>query len=242
MIPIPAIDLKNGKVVRLFQGDFKEEKVYSDTPTQVAMRFAEAGAVRLHVVDLDGALEGKPKNLHLVESILHNVKTPVEVGGGIRSFKIAEKYFAMGASWVIFGTQACLDRGFMKEAIAEFGPRTIIGIDASKGLVATDGWTKVTEIKAIDLAEDAQSFGAKALIYTDISRDGALIGVNLKEIKAMSQSVEVDIIASGGVASLPDIQALLDLDQKNISGVIIGKALYENKFSLKDALNRCAKK
>ena len=242
MIPIPAIDLKNGKVVRLLHGDFKEEKIYSETPVAVAKRFEEAGAARIHVVDLDGALEGRPKNLSSVEAIIRNIKTPVEAGGGVRSLKTAEEYFRMGVSWVIFGTQACLDSGFLKEAIAEFGPKAIIGIDALSGFVATDGWTKTTKIKAVDLAKDAESLGVKTVIYTDISKDGALGGMNLKEIKALSQSVSMDVIASGGVSSLQDIQSLLDLKQKNITGVIIGKAIYENKIQLKDAVKTCLQK
>ena len=240
MIPIPAIDLKNGKVVRLLQGNFKEEKIYSETPAAVAKRFEEAGAARIHVVDLDGALGGKPKNLSLVEAIIRNVKTPVQAGGGVRSLKTAEELFRMGVSWVIFGTKACLDSGFLKEVIAEFGPRAIVGIDALSGFVATDGWTKVTKIKAVDLAKDTESLGAKTVIYTDISKDGALEGMNLKEISAFSRSVSMDVIASGGVSTLGDIQALLGLKQKNVTGVIIGKALYENKIQLKDAVKACA--
>lgn len=240
MIPIPAIDLKDGKVVRLLQGNFKEEKIYSETPVAVAKRFEEAGAARIHVVDLDGALGGRPKNLSSVEAIVRNVQTPVEAGGGVRSLKTAEEYFRMGVSWVIFGTQACLDSGFLKEAIAEFKARVIIGLDALNGFVATDGWTKVTKIRAVDLAKDAESLGAKTVIYTDISKDGALEGMNLKEISALSRSVSMDVIASGGVSSLRDIQALMDLRQKNITGVIIGKAIYENKIRLEDAVKTCA--
>ena len=242
MIPIPAIDLKNGKVVRLLRGNFKEEKVYSETPAMVAKNFERAGAARIHIVDLDGALKGKPKNLSSVEAIIRNVKTPIEAGGGVRSLDTAQEYFKMGVSWVIFGTQVCLDSGFMKEAISEFKDCAIIGIDALNGFVATDGWTKVTKIKAVDLAKDAESLGAKTIIYTDIAKDGALRGINLKEIKFLSQAVSMDVIASGGVSSLLDIQALLDLKQKNIAGVIIGKAIYENKIHLKDAVKTCLQK
>lgn len=242
MIPIPAIDLKNGKVVRLLHGDFKEEKVYFDKPEVVAKRFAEEGAARIHVVDLDGALEGKPKNFNCVEAILNHVKTPVETGGGVRSLKTAEHYFKMGVSWVIFGTKACLDTGFMREVITEFKHRAIIGIDALNGLVATDGWTKTTKIRAVDLAKDVEALGGKTIIYTDISKDGALQGINLKEIHLLSQSVSLNIIASGGVSSMQDIQALIDLKQKNIAGVVIGKALYEHKIQLKDAIKTCLQK
>ncbi|OIO39528.1 MAG: 1-(5-phosphoribosyl)-5-[(5-phosphoribosylamino)methylideneamino]imidazole-4-carboxamide isomerase [Candidatus Omnitrophica bacterium CG1_02_46_14] len=242
MIPIPAIDLKDGKVVRLLQGNFNEEKIYLETPEAVAKRFEEDGAARLHVVDLDGALGGQPKNLRSVEAIIKNVKIPVEVGGGIRNLKTAEEYFRMGVSWVIFGTQACLDSGFLKEAISGFREKLIVGIDALDGFVATHGWTKVTGIKAVDMAKDIQALGTKTAIYTDITKDGALQGMNLKEIKTLSSSISMDVIASGGVTSLGDLEALLDLKQKNITGVIIGKALYENKFSLKNAIKQCLQK
>lgn len=242
MIPIPAIDLKNGKVVRLLHGNFKEEKIYFDKPETVARRFAEDGAARLHVVDLDGALEGRPKNFSCVEAILKHVKTPIQAGGGVRSLKTAEHYFEMGVSWVVFGTKACLDTGFMREVIKEFKHRAIIGIDALNGLVATDGWTKITKIRAVDLAKDVEALGGKTVIYTDISKDGALQGINLKEIQTLSQSVSMNIVASGGVTSLQDIQSLIDLKQKNIAGVVIGKALYENKIQLKDAIKTCLQK
>jgi phosphoribosylformimino-5-aminoimidazole carboxamide ribotide isomerase len=242
MIPIPAIDLKGGKVVRLLHGNFKEEKVYFDKPETVAKRFEEDGAARIHVVDLDGALEGRPKNFDCVEAILKRVKTPIQAGGGVRSIKTAQNYLEMGVSWVVFGTKACLDTGFMREAIAELKHKAIIGIDALDGFVATDGWTKITKIRAIDLAKDVEALGGKTIIYTDISKDGALQGVNLKEIQALSQAVSVNVVASGGVSSLKDVEALRDLKQKNIAGVIIGKALYENKLQLKDAVKACLQK
>ncbi len=242
MIPIPAIDLKNGKVVRLLHGNFKEEKIYFDKPEVVAKRFADEGAARLHVIDLDGALEGRPKNSGCIEAILKSVKTPIEAGGGVRSLKAAAHYFEMGVSWVVFGTKACLDTGFMREAITEFKHRAIIGIDALDGFVATDGWTKITKIHAADLAKDVEALGGKTVIYTDISKDGALQGINLKEIQRLSQSVNMNIIATGGVSSLQDIQSLLDLKQRNIAGVVIGKALYENKIQLKDAVRTCLQK
>lgn len=243
MIPIPAIDLKDGKVVRLLHGNFKEEKVYFDEAFKVARRFEEEGAARLHVVDLDGALHGKPKNRGEVEKILKTVKMPVEIGGGIRSLDTAAEYFEMGLTWVILGTKACLDKGFTREAIEEFGDKVIIGIDALKGLIATDGWTKVTKIEAAAFARDVAAMGGRTIIYTDISKDGALAGPNLPEIKKLAESVpEAQVIASGGVGSLKDIQAIANLKAKNIDGVIIGKALYENKFTLKDAVKTCLQK
>lgn len=243
MIPIPAIDLKDGKVVRLLHGDFKEEKVYFDEAHKVAKHFEEQGASRLHVVDLDGALHGKPKNRGSVEKILKNVKMPVEIGGGIRSLDLAAGYFEMGLSWVILGTKACLDKGFTREAVREFGAKVIIGIDALKGFIATDGWTKVTRIEAAVFAGEVAALGAKTIIYTDISKDGAMAGPNLAEIKKLARSVPgVEVIASGGVGSLKDIEAIADLKVKNIGGVIIGKALYENKFTLGEAVKTCLQK
>ncbi len=240
MIPIPAIDLKDGKVVRLFQGKFDAEKVYFDKAEFVAKRFEAEGAARIHVVDLDGALRGCPKNLGEIEAVLKAVKTPVEVGGGIRDLKTVEQYLEMGAAWVILGTKACLDPGFMEEAIAEFRDQVIVGMDALDGLLATDGWTRTTQIKATDFVKQVELLGGKTVIYTDISKDGALRGPNLKEISALGRSVHLDVIASGGVGALEDLKSLIDLKQKNIIGIVIGKALYENKFSLKEAIDLCS--
>ncbi len=239
MLPIPAIDLKNGKVVRLFQGNFKEEKVYPEGPEVLAQRFEEEGAARIHVVDLDGALKGIPRNTAGIEKILRHTKARVQVGGGVRDLKTAELYLDMGAAYVIMGTKACFDKGLMKEAFAAFGEKIIVGIDALDGWVATDGWTNVTKIQAVDFAKQATGAGAKTIIYTDISKDGTLKGPNLPEIQKMCQAVTTDIIASGGVGSLEDLRKLMDLQQNNLKGVIIGKALYENKFTLKDAIRKC---
>ncbi len=242
MIPIPAIDLKGGKVVRLLQGKFEEEKVYFDEPDKVAKHFTEQGAARIHVVDLDGALGGTPKNMGSVEKILKKTRVPLQVGGGVRDLNTAKLYFEMGVVWVVFGTKACLDRGFLKEALAEFKDKVIVGIDASAGFVATDGWTQITKIKAQEFAKEAQKLGAKTVIYTDISKDGMLKGPSLNEIRALSSELTIDVIASGGVGTLKDLSELMALKQKNIVGVIIGKALYEEKFTLKDAIRVCSQK
>ncbi len=239
MIPIPAIDLKEGRVVRLLHGNFKEEKIYPVKPEEVAQGYQEQGAERVHVVDLDGALRGKPANLDLVEKILKHVKIPLEVGGGIRDLKSVAEYLQMGVRWVILGTKACLDRGFMQEAVKEFGGSVIVGMDALGGMIATDGWTRITTTRAIDLAVEYQKAGGQALIYTDISKDGALQGPNLKEISLMCQATSLEIIASGGVGSLKDLKNLMELKKANLKGVIIGKALYENNFTLSEALKTC---
>lgn len=240
MIPIPAIDLKDGKVVRLFQGDFKEQKVYFEKPEEAAKHFETEGASRIHVVDLDGALKGRPKNTPSVEKILKAVRVPVELGGGIRDLNTAAGYLAMGVQWVVFGTQACLDRGFIKELVFEFKEKAIVGVDARDGFVATDGWTKITKINAVEFIREFEKLGGQTVIYTDISKDGALSGPNIKEIRNVSEAVNLDLIASGGVSSLKDLEALKGLKKDNIKGVVIGKALYENKFTLKEAIQVCS--
>jgi phosphoribosylformimino-5-aminoimidazole carboxamide ribotide isomerase len=242
VIPIPAIDLKAGRVVRLLQGRFDAEKVYGLDAEKVALSFEEEGARRIHVVDLDGALYGEPKNLMAIESILTRVKVPVEVGGGIRDISQAARYFGMGAAWVILGTKACLDAGFLKEAMKEFGERIIVGIDAKDGCIATDGWTKVHEKKAATLAREVRAAGARTVIYTDIATDGALKGPNLEHLEALAGTTGLDIIASGGVGSLADLRAIMALGKKNIVGTIIGKAIYEKKFTVKEAVETCSQK
>ncbi|MCG3176111.1 MAG: 1-(5-phosphoribosyl)-5-[(5-phosphoribosylamino)methylideneamino] imidazole-4-carboxamide isomerase [Candidatus Omnitrophica bacterium] len=239
MIPIPAIDLRGGKAVRLFKGDFDRETVYADAPADVAAVFEEQGARRLHVVDLDGARDGAQANMDAVRAILRRVKVPVELGGGLRDLGSAHRALEAGVRWVIFGTQACLDPGFLKEALREFGERAIIGIDAVRGQVATDGWRKVTELRARGLAESVSSLGGRTIIYTDIDRDGALTGPNLKELGTMLDLGGIGVIASGGVSSLDDLRALEALRKPNLLGAIIGKALYEKKFSVADAVRTC---
>ena len=240
MIPIPAIDLKNGKVVRLLHGDFTKEKIYDVEPADIAKAYAADGAQRLHVVDLDGAVSGHPKNWAGVEQILRAVKVPVEIGGGIRSIETALKYIKAGASYVIFGTKACLDTGFVREAAHELKEKMIVGIDAKNGFVATDGWVTITQIKAMDLARDMKALGVKSLIYTDISKDGALEGPNLDAVARIADAVDLHVIASGGVGSLSDLEQLVKLNRHNITGVIIGKALYEKKFTVKEAVRVCS--
>ncbi len=226
-------------MVRLLQGNFKEEKVYQVKAREVARGYQDAGAERIHVVDLDGALKGVPRNLGMIEDILKAVSIPLEVGGGIRDLKTVHRYLEMGVRWAILGTKACLDRGFMSEAAQEFKDRIIVGMDALGGLIATDGWTQVTKIKAIDLAKDFESSGGQTIIYTDIDKDGALKGPNLKEIASMCDAVRLGVIASGGVGSLKDLTALTKLGKSNLKGVVIGKALYEKNFSLEDAVKTC---
>ena len=240
MLVIPAIDLKGGNVVRLTQGNFKEETIYGAVAADVARRFEFEGATRLHVVDLDGALKGVPANLASIEKILQTVTIPIQVGGGVRHLKTADTYFKMGVGWVILGTKACLDRGFLKEAIQAYGHRIIISIDARDGYVATQGWTKTIDAKADELAMEAHRVGVRTIIYTDISKDGALRGPNITEIKKMSTAIPLDWIASGGVGSVKDLEAIKGLHQSNIIGAIVGKALYERRVSLREAIKACS--
>jgi len=240
MFPIPAIDLKDGRVVRLLQGKFEAESVYPEEPKLLARRFEGEGAQRIHVVDLDGALKGEPKNLYLVESVIKAVKVPVEIGGGIRKPEQVERYLGMGAGFVILGTKACLDPGFLKETITAFGNRVIVGIDASNGQVAVDGWTKILPQKALDFAKQVEALGGKTIIYTDIAKDGALTGPNLAQVGALCEAVTADVIASGGVSSTADLKALAALKKNNLKAVIIGKALYEKRFSVKEAVAACS--
>ncbi len=240
MFQIPAIDLKDGRVVRLLQGKFEAESVYPEEPRLLAKRFEDEGAQRIHVVDLDGALKGEPKNFALVESVVKAVKVPVEVGGGIRRPEQVERYLEMGAGFVILGTKACLDPGFLKETLAAFGERVIVGIDASNGQVAVDGWTKVLPQKALDFAKQVQAMGGKTIIYTDIAKDGAMAGPNLSQVGAVCEALSIDVIASGGVSSTSDLKALTGLKKNNLKAVIIGKALYEKKFTVKEAVAACS--
>jgi len=240
MIPIPAIDLKDGKVVRLLRGDFKQEKIYSEHPDRVAKAFAEEGATRLHVVDLDGALTGRPTNQRSVEAILEQVNIPVELGGGLRDLDTVYSYFEMGVRWAVLGTKACLDGGFLREALAEFKDRLIIAVDAKDGFVASDGWTKKTNLRAVEFAKKAEGLGAKTILYTDIARDGALVGPNIDALKTMAGEFKLDLIASGGVGSLDDLKKLSELRLSNVCGAIIGKAFYEKKFSVKEAIAVCS--
>lgn len=238
MIVIPAIDLRGGKAVRLTKGDFNQEKVYSDNPAEIARGFAADGARRIHIVDLEGALGGEPKHAALIRSIASEVKSAeFEVGGGVREARTVDMYLRAGVSRVVVGTRACLDRGFLAELLAEFGEKVIIGVDAVKGMVATDGWTKVTGTKAEDLIDAALAAGGSEIIHTDIDTDGMLKGPNTAELGRLAGLFPTgQFIASGGVSSLDDLDALKKLGKPNIFGAIIGKAIYEGNISVREAV------
>ncbi|WP_135468511.1 1-(5-phosphoribosyl)-5-[(5-phosphoribosylamino)methylideneamino]imidazole-4-carboxamide isomerase [Crenalkalicoccus roseus] len=233
----PAIDLKGGQVVRLKRGDMAEATVYSAAPERQARRFAAAGFPWIHVVDLDGAFAGRPANAAAVEAILAAVPgVPVQLGGGIRSMGTVEAWISRGVARVILGSAAVKDPDFARAACRAFPGRVALGMDARKGLVATEGWAETTTLSALDLARRFEDAGAAAIIYTDIDRDGMLGGVNLEATLALARAVAVPVIASGGVASLDDLAALAAVAEEGIEGVIIGRALYDGRIDPARAL------
>ncbi|MDF2842749.1 MAG: hisA [Herbinix sp.] len=235
MILFPAIDIKNGQCVRLRQGSFQDVLVYSDVPLKIAKQWEAAGASFIHIVDLDGALVGHSVNDEVIKEIVKEVKIPIQVGGGIRTIKDIENKLSLGIDRVIIGTKAVKDPAFIKEAIATFGSkRIVIGIDAKDGMVAIEGWEKVSSYQAVSLAVEMKKLGVKTIVYTDISKDGMLQGPNIAHTKEMVQVTGINIIASGGVASLKDLEMLEEI---NVYGAIMGKALYENRIDLKKAVN-----
>jgi len=235
MLIIPAIDLKCGKVVRLFQGKFNQEKVYSADPVKVAKHWAKQGAKFLHIVDLDGAASGAPKNIEVLKKIIDQVGMGVEFGGGVRSNKTITKLLNLGVERVILGTKAASDAKFLKQAWKKFGERIIVSIDAKCGKILTQGWNCKVAKTTLDFAEELKKIGFKQIIYTDISRDGTLGGPNIPGIKKLLKLTGLKVIASGGISDLKDLVKLNQLKKQGLVGVIIGKALYEGKFTLVEA-------
>jgi phosphoribosylformimino-5-aminoimidazole carboxamide ribotide isomerase len=238
MIIIPAIDLKGGNVVRLFQGKPGASNVYSHNPVTVARHWQKQGAELIHVVDLDGAFTGMIKNLHQLKEIIRTVDIPIEFGGGVRSRETINELLDAGVSRVVLGTKAAEDSNFLKAAFDEFQQRIIVSIDAKKGKVMTEGWQNAKQdLNAVDFACRLKDVGFSEVIYTDTLRDGTLQGPNFEGLRNLLQGSGLKIIASGGVSSLEDISRLKSLEAEGVEGVIIGKALYEEKFSLKEALS-----
>ncbi|WP_342515076.1 1-(5-phosphoribosyl)-5-[(5-phosphoribosylamino)methylideneamino]imidazole-4-carboxamide isomerase [Sporosarcina sp. FSL K6-1522] len=229
MILFPAIDIRGGKCVRLIQGDYDKEIIYNDSPTAMAKEWEEQGAAYIHVVDLDGAKTGDSLNKEAIQAIAGSVSIPVQVGGGIRSMDIVDAHIAAGVSRVIIGTAAIQNQQFLAEAVAKYGDKIAVSIDARNGFVATDGWTETSDVKAVDLLQKLVEIGVQTVVYTDIMKDGMLQGPNLYELEMMNNASSIDIIASGGVSTEEDIAKLREL---NMYGAIIGKALYEGKLSL----------
>jgi phosphoribosylformimino-5-aminoimidazole carboxamide ribotide isomerase len=238
MLLIPAIDLKDGRCVRLRQGDLDDVTVFSEDPASMASKWLEQGARRLHLVDLNGAVVGKPKNEAPIKAILDAVgdDIPVQIGGGIRDLDTIERYLDAGISYVIIGTAAVKNPGFMRDACSAFGGHIIVGLDAKDGRVALNGWAKLTHYDVVEMAQHCERDGVEAIIYTDIGRDGMMNGFNVESTGKLARAVNTPVIASGGVSSLDDIRHLRELETDGVVGAVIGRALYEGGLSLKECL------
>jgi phosphoribosylformimino-5-aminoimidazole carboxamide ribotide isomerase len=242
MIVIPALDLKEGRCVRLSQGRMDQESVYSENPVQMARHWESKGAERLHLVDLNGAVTGKPFHRSLIEEITRSIRIPVEVGGGIRDLETIESYFSFGVRWVILGTAALSDRFMVEEACRRFPKKVILGIDAKRGRVAIQGWKEVTHLEAIDVAKQFERIDLSAIIFTDVERDGMGTGLNTVATKNLARSTSVPVIASGGISRLEEIEHLMKLEPDGVIGVIVGRALYTGQIDLEEAIRRLNRK
>ena len=236
MIIIPAIDIKDGKCVRLAQGDFDRVTIYADNPADMALTWVQKGAELIHIVDLDGSVAGLPRNANIILDIARKVNVPIQVGGGIRDMKTIEYYLENGVSSVILGTTALQNEKIVRDACEAFPERIILGIDALEGKVAINGWTQKTDQNAVDLAKRYENYKVRAIVYTDIKRDGMGTGVNIEATKELAKAVSIPVIASGGVAAIADIENLLSIKDCKIYGVIIGRALYTGAVSLEEAI------
>lgn len=234
---LPAIDIRYKKVVRLEQGKFDKEKVYSENPILIARQWKNAGAELLHVVDLDGAKLGKPVNLDVVGEIVKDTGISVELGGGLRTEEDIQNAFRTGVKFVVIGTSAVDDEVFCKSLVDKFGEKIIFAVDAKDGKVAVKGWKEISEKEVLNYVKKLESINAKRVIYTDISRDGMMTGPNLEVLKFILSSTSLKVTASGGVSSVEDIKVLKALEKDGLDSVIIGKALYEGKINLKEAIN-----
>ncbi len=242
MIVIPAIDLKEGRCVRLSQGRMDQESVYSENPVQMARHWEAKGAERLHVVDLNGAVTGRPFHSSLIREITQSIHIPVEVGGGIRDLETIENYLSSGVRWVILGTAAFSNRRLVEEACQRFPGRVILGIDARGGRVAIQGWQEIVSLEAMELAKRFEGLDISAIIFTDVERDGMGTGVNWERTKALAQATSIPVIASGGVAGIEEIRHLMNLEPDGVIGVIVGRALYTGSLDLEEAIRMVNKK
>ena len=240
MLLIPAIDLKDGHCVRLKQGDMEQSTTFGEDPAAMARRWVDAGARRLHLVDLNGAFAGKPKNFSAIKAILKEVGNdiPVQLGGGIRDLDTIEKYLDAGLRYVIIGTAAVKNPGFLKDACTAFGGHIIVGLDAKDGKVATDGWSKLTGHEVADLGQKFQDWGVESIIYTDIGRDGMLSGINIEATVKLAQALTIPVIASGGLGGMCDIEQLCAVEKEGVQGVICGRAIYSGDLDFAAAQTR----
>ena len=235
---IPTIDIRGGKCVRLYQGDFAQETVFSEDPVGVARRWESSGAPRIHVVDLDGAASGEPVNTPIIREIVAAVSAPVQVGGGLRTMGAIAKLLSLGVERVVLGTVAAEDPGLLQEACRRFGESIAVGVDARDGLVATHGWKKPQRITALELVSRVEALGVGRIVYTDIARDGALTGPNFQSIAQLLEKSKARVIASGGVSSLDHLRRLAEM---KVDGAIVGRALYTEEVDLKEAIAATAK-
>jgi phosphoribosylformimino-5-aminoimidazole carboxamide ribotide isomerase len=240
MLLIPAIDLKDGHCVRLKQGDMDQATTFSEAPADMAAHWLEQGARRLHLVDLNGAFAGKPQNLAAIKAILAEVdgEIPVQLGGGIRDLDTIEQYIDAGIQYVIIGTAAVKNPGFLKDACTAFGGHIIVGLDAKDGKVATDGWSKLTGHEVVELAQKFADWGVESIIYTDIGRDGMLSGINIEATVKLAQALTIPVIASGGLAGIADIEQLCAVEREGVEGVICGRAIYSGDLDFAAAQER----
>jgi len=240
MLIIPAIDLKDGQCVRLRQGLMEDSTVFSDDPVAMAAQWVKAGTRRLHLVDLNGAFAGEPVNGEVVTAIAKAYPAlPIQIGGGIRSLETIEAYMKAGVSYVIIGTKAVREPEFVGEACRAFPGKVIVGLDAKNGLVATDGWAEVSDVKATDLARQFDALGVSAIVYTDIARDGMMQGVNVEATVEMAKASSIPVIASGGITNMDDIKALASVASSGICGAITGRAIYEGTLDVAEAQAYC---
>jgi phosphoribosylformimino-5-aminoimidazole carboxamide ribotide isomerase len=237
MLIIPAIDIKDGHCVRLKQGDMADATIFSEDPGAMAAHWKAQGAKRLHLVDLNGAVAGKPKNEGAIKQIVAalNEEIPIQLGGGIRDLDTIERYLDDGISYVIIGTAAVKNPGFLHDACGAFPGHIIVGLDAKDGKIATDGWSKLTKHDVIDMAKKFEDYGAEAIIYTDIGRDGMLSGVNIEATLKLAQAMHIPVIASGGLSSIKDIQELKKIEGDGVIGTIAGRAIYDGTLDFKAA-------
>jgi len=240
MLLIPAIDLKDGRCVRLRQGDMDDATVFSEDPAVMARRWLDLGARRLHLVDLNGAVSGRPRNESAIRSIVDELagRIPIQLGGGIRDLDTIERYLDSGLSYVIIGTAAVKNPGFLHDACGAFPGQVIVGLDARDGKVATDGWSRLTKHEVVDLARKFEDYGVEAVIYTDIGRDGMLSGVNIEATVKLAQALKIPVIASGGMASMEDVERLCEVEEEGIEGAILGRAIYEGTIDFVAAQKR----
>lgn len=240
MLLIPAIDLKDGHCVRLIQGDMDQSTTFGEDPAAMAAKWLDAGARRLHLVDLNGAFAGQPKNLSAIKSILKEVngEIPVQLGGGIRDLDTIERYIDLGIEYLIIGTAAVKNPGFLQDACSAFPGHIIVGLDAKDGKVAIDGWSKLTGQDVIETAKRFEGWGVESIIYTDIGRDGMLTGINIDATVKLAQSLKIPVIASGGLAGMSDIEALCKVQDEGVEGVICGRAIYTGDLDFADGQER----